>query len=191
VTLRRLLRELHLALGLFGSGFLLVYAVSGLQMSHPRLAPRSDTVLEAEVELAPGADARGAEAELRARHRVRGELAAAEPRDGTLRLRFVRPGTVVEAEVESASGRTRLRTTRGDFSRFLNRLHHAAGLGHTDAATNLWGAAVLVLSVSLLALVASGLFLWWQLPRERRAGAVTLAASLGTTALLIALLRFA
>jgi hypothetical protein len=189
--MRRLLRDLHLALALFASGFLLVYAVSALQMAHPRLAPRGRSTAEAEVTLAAGADARAVEAELRARHGVRGELEAAGAVDGALRLRFVRPGTEVIAEVEPASGRTRLRTTRADFFRYLNRLHHAAGLSHADTATNAWGVAVAVVSASLLALAGSGLYLGWQLRRERRAGAVTLAASLATTLLLMALLRFA
>ena len=46
----------------------------------------------------------------------------------------------------------------------LNRLHRTQGI-----LPALMGAALLVLS-------ASGLYLWWRMPRERRTGALALAA---------------
>lgn len=174
------LRNAHLGAALAAAAFLAAYAASAVQMAYfkARPEPARDSV-EIDVPAAVGDEPRALARWLMAEHGVRGVLAEVEAgRDGELRLRVERPGTLHRVAFDRSTRRARVATQRWNAVWALNRLHHTAGLAHGYRPLDLWGAAVLLASLALLVLAASGVALWFQRHRERRAGVVVFAAGL-------------
>jgi len=186
------LRNTHLWLGLVSVLFLAVYGISSVQMAHNTWFSSRPAVSEGTVFLEPRIEsARVAARELMDRYRLRGELAAVRPGSDRLAFRIVRPGTVCEVEYAVASGEARIRTSRASFLGMLNRIHHLGGLWHDYALLNVWGVAVGLVSAALIALGATGIYLWFKIHSERVIGTTLLVLSLGYSLTLIVLLRTA
>ena len=186
----RLLRNIHLAIGLAAAVPLLAYAVSAAQMAYPdyRLTPtetRETFDLPPGVETTPRPlaqwlmDARG----------LRGDLTAVSTSKGFVSVTIVRPGTSHVARYDDAHRSVTVATTRFGTLGVLNRLHHAAGLSHDYWAIDVWGWLLLCLSVALLIIAVTGVALWFVRHETRRVGAVVLAAGLLWGGFLLLLVR--
>lgn len=188
----RWLLDLHLAVAAFCAPFLLLYAVSAVQMAYPRLTFPEKIERQFETTLAPGtSDPVAVHEALRASHDVRGELKESRSEAGVLHLRVVRPGRRYAIEVEAQSGRVRVREDVSTPAHLLNRLHHASGLSNREPVANAWGAAVVLVSAGLVALVTSGLWMWLERPKERRVGLLVLGASVTFALGLLVAIRLA
>jgi hypothetical protein len=164
-----------------------MYGASSVQMSHNKWFDNKPRVTESEMAV-HGADARAVAAELM-RQGMRGELAAVSARAAGANFRIVRPGTVYE--VAWSNGTAKVRTSEANFIGMLNRIHHVGGIWHEFTLTNLWGFFVGVVSVSLLILGATGIYLWFKIHQERVLGTVLLVLGLGYGLTLIVLMRTA
>ena len=186
------IRTIHLLLGLFSLPFLLMYGISAVQMAHSRwftLKPRVET---RQVQLTPGyTDARTVAHDVMAATGIRGELQDIKQRPDGLRLLLVLPGTVHEINYERAGGMANLKTSVGGFMAMLNRLHHAAGFWHELPLMKAWAAAVGVVSVALLGIGITGLYMWFLRKQERVIGAVLLGLNLAFALTVLTLLRMA
>ena len=60
----------------------------------------------------------------------------------------------------------------------LNALHHVAGFSRGDALEKTWAAFAGLISVGLILLALTGIYLWSKLYKERRVGVILLAVSL-------------
>jgi hypothetical protein len=89
----------------------------------------------------------------------------------------------------AATGDATVRENRAGFMGMLNRLHHVGGVKHGFWLTNLWGAFTGMVSLALFGIGLTGIYLWFKMHRERKIGAVLLAASLGYSVTLMVLLR--
>jgi hypothetical protein len=187
----RAIRNIHLCLGLFSVVFLLMYGISAVQMSHTRWFRTAPVVSQSEVRLAPGQDARAAAFELMATHNVRGELTQVRSHPAGAAFRVTWPGRVHEVVYTQATGIARVRTSTAGFIGMLNRLHHLAGLRHSYGLLNLWGFFVVLISVILIGLGFSGVYLWFKTYDERRVGGLLLAGSLGFGITVLTLMRTA
>jgi hypothetical protein len=187
-----LLRSIHLLVGASSLAFLLVYAVSAVQMAHNSWFRMSPSVHEERIRLAPRiAEARQIARELMDRGVVRGEIqqTAMSPFRSTVRI--VRPGTVHDVSYDATSGIAMVKTSIAGFMGMLNRLHHAAGLYHGYALLNAWGWAVAIVSVALLGLGVTGIWMWWLRRQDRMIGVVLLGANLVFSITVLALIRSA
>lgn len=181
----RWLREIHLVLGVFSFGFLVLYAVSAVQMSHFNVPVRRS---EAKVRLRAGLDdARAVARELK----LRGVVRQIAWEGDVLRLRLEKLGTVHSITYFRERGEAVVRTEDGGLLGVLNRLHHTAGFWHESPALKAWGVFVAIVSAALILLAITGIYLWAKLGNERKAGAVILAAGLASSLTLIALIRAA
>ena len=73
----------------------------------------------------------------------------------------------------------------------LNRLHHWAGFWHEPTSMKAWAIAVAIVSLGLLLVGATGIYMWFTRRPERRIGIVLLAANVAFAVTLLALLRSA
>jgi hypothetical protein len=184
----RLLRNTHLIVGLLVSLFVLMYALSALQMAHRiKLSP---TITEQNVRLPAGMEGRSVALLLMAHHAVDGDLGAIQATKTGFRFSVNRPGSLWNVTYESVSGKTHIHRENRDILGFLNRLHHLNGMSHDTAAMNAWGWALFLVSIALLVLGATGVYMWYRLHSERLIGSMLLAANLTFSLVLIALLRF-
>lgn len=183
----RLIRNTHLVLGLVSVLFILTYAVSAVQMAH-RIRLSAQTV-EEDVALAPGLSPRAFAEALMQQRGYGGELGKPQATPAGFRVSITRPGASVDAVYDSATGRAHLRRQVRSFLGMLNRLHHQNGLHHEDGRLNLWGWALALVSVVLLLIGASGVYLWFRIHAERLTGAILLSANLIVSLALLFILR--
>ena len=186
-------RNIHLALASMSLPFLLMYGLSAVQMSHPAWFRTQPAVHERELLLPPGEiDARAIARRVMERERsVRGEVNSIQPNATGVALRIVIPGTVHEVRYDRESGATRLKTSTAGTIGMLNRLHHAAGLWHEPVSMKFWGAAVAIVSVVLLLIGATGIYMWFTGRAERRVGLVLVGANVLVAVVMLTLMRFA
>ena len=181
------IRNIHLILGLSSLLFVLMYSVSAAQMAHRvRIAPR---IADEDVSLPPGLAARAVAATLMAQRGYGGEIMSTQMAPAGFRVTIARPGTLYAVTYDRATGQTHIRRDVRSFLGMLNRLHHQNGLHHEDGVLNAWGWALALVSVALLAIGASGVYMWFKLHAERKIGAVLLAANLVISIGLLAALR--
>lgn len=172
-------RNIHLLLASFSLPFLLMYAVSAVQMSHNTWFTMKPAVTEHEVSLTPGlTDARAVAREIMDRDsRVKGELTNIREASTGVALRLVVPGTVHDVQYERSTGRVRIKTSVAGFMGMLNRLHHAAGVRHELSSMNLWGVVVAIVSATLLLIGATGMYMWFTRRPERAIGLLLLGVN--------------
>jgi hypothetical protein len=189
----RTLRNTHLLLGLFGLAPLVMYSISALQMAHdtwfPSLRPAvTQRALKLDREIG---SARTLATLLMREHGMRGELRNARETSTGYELEIARPGTHFTVAYDRATGEARVKTARGTTLGLLNRLHHLAGFWHGDLALNAWGALVAFISVALIVLGLTGIYLWFTIHSERLAGGILLAATLAFSLTLLVAIRMA
>jgi hypothetical protein len=175
------IRNVHLLMALIALPMLLMYGVSAVQMAHHDWFPMKPQVSEAVVQLALGAQSpREVARELMVREGWRGEIDQVQVKEAgaTLSGRVVRPGCVQEFSYEASSGATKVTTRQLTWLGFLNRLHHAAGVWPEWRPLLAWTGLVVLASVALLGVGATGIYLWWQRRQERRWGLVLLSVNL-------------
>ena len=190
--MHRLLRNTHLLVGLFTCATVLMYGVSSAQMVHREWLPWKWAASELTVTLAKGlADGRAVARALGENHGVWGDLVQNSRTEGEIQVRINRPGTVTEAVYATQSGETRLKVDRARYSGMLVALHHARGWTHESAVMNLWGVLVGLVSIGLMVLGGTGVYLWFKIHSERVVGGLLLAVSLAFSVSLIVLIRAA
>jgi hypothetical protein len=188
----KFIRNTHLLIGLFSFLFLLMYGVSAVQMAHNRWFSNKPTVTEAEYKLDAGsADARMVARQLMDREGLKGELSQVRKAGDSLAFRIVRPGTVYEVAYAPESGSAKVKTNTANFMGMLNRIHHIGGLWHDFTLTNVWTVFVGLVSLGVILLALTGLYLWFKIHTERLVGGILLAVSLGFSLTLMVLIRTA
>lgn len=185
------IRTVHLAVASLALPFVLLYAVSAVQMSHDTWFDVSPSVSERALPLTPGlADARAVARDVMERlPGARGELQSIQATPAGTNLRIVLPGTSYEVRYTQATGAATLKIRTAGVMAMLNRLHHAAGLGRGTTPLNAWGWTVVAFSLALLVVGASGIWMWFLRRSERAIGIVLLVANLGFSLTLIVLIR--
>jgi hypothetical protein len=183
----RLLRNIHLILGMSAALFVLLYAFSAAQMAHRiRLTPR---FTEEDVSLPPGLAARPLAVLLHAQRGYGGELGNPQMTPKGFRVTLSRPGTNYAVTYDRSTGQAHIRRESRSFMGELNRLHHQNGLRHSDGALNAWGWALALVSVVLLAIGATGVWMWFHIHSERAMGTLLLSFNLVVSLGLLAMLR--
>jgi hypothetical protein len=185
------LRNTHLYLGLFCCLFVLMYGVSSVQMSHNTWFNLRPSVAVSTYTLATGIDDARAVARELNRHDVRGEVTLVRSSPAGAAFSMQRPGTVYQVEYTAANGETKVRDNHAGFMGMMNRLHHVAGVKHEYWLINAWGWLVGIVSLGLMVLGATGIYLWFKLYKERLVGGILLALGLVYSVSLLIMLRTA
>ncbi len=187
----RWLRNIHLVIGLFSLLFLGTYSLSALQMAHPSWFSLQPEVKETQFTINPEASysPRVIARILMDDFGIRGGLDQVKEMPGRYELRISRLGTECEVSYSEKTGETTVRTFRSNFIGMLNSLHHSAGFLRTDVLRRAWAALVGVVSLGLILLALTGIYLWLKLFNERAVGVILLGISLGYSLTLAIWLR--
>ena len=161
--MQRLMRNVHLALGLLFVGMALVFALSSLVIVYrPWLGPAArPSEVTIPLSAAAAASPRAAALELMTDHGFRGDLRQIQERNGTVTFSIVRPGESAAVTYTPASGAAVVKVTRQGALETMVQLHTNHGFWHDYLPSNLWAALSLLGSVGLLLLGVTGIYLWF------------------------------
>lgn len=178
-------RKLHNYLGLYLLFFIWLFSVSGLVLNHSRWSvaqfwkARQESTTHRAIQV-PGASGDIAIATgLMEQLSIAGEIG--EIRRSATGERFdfqvVKPGHVYRVETRFDSAQARVTDIRVNAWGVLDALHHFTGVKMDDPAikrdwwlTRVWSFAMDALSVGVMILVVSGLYLSYRLVEKRRLG---------------------
>jgi hypothetical protein len=151
------LRAVHLGTALFSLVFLLAYGIGAVEFAHRKWMARPEESTVETRRFAPGVT----DARILARE-WRGELAAIENSAGALKFRVTTSlGRTFEVNYSIATGETTVKTTTVSFVRMLAWMHVSRGY---------WAYAAVLVSLGLLTLGATGIYLWFQNHKEQWIG---------------------
>jgi len=176
----RLMRNVHLILGLLFFSYAMLFAASSLVIIYrPWLKPtRSEH--EQTVRMAAGRaqSPREVALELIQNHGLQGDLRDIKQDGNAIRFVIARPGMRSEVKYSAATGEAKVRTRREGFLETLVQLHTNHGFWHEFMPANAWSLLSLLGSVGLLLLGATGIYLWFCHYEEIVIGLVILAVGL-------------
>lgn len=166
--MQRLMRNVHLALGLLFVLIALVFAVSSLVIIYrPWLAPAAQpSELTIALSAAAAASPRATALELMKEHGFRGDLRQIQQRNGTFTFQIVRPGEAAAVTYTPSSGTAVVKVTRQGALETMVQLHTNHGFWHDYLPSNLWAALGFLGSVGLLLLGLTGIYLWFARYRD-------------------------
>jgi hypothetical protein len=183
----RLLRHVHLILGLLLFWMVMMYGVSAVQMAHGiRIVP---VVTESDVMATPELDARPLAIELMAKMAISGEMGDVTPVSGGYRFPLRRAGGAAQITYDRTTGKTHVVASETGFWGTMNRLHHFHGLHNQTGVRNVWGWTVLFASLGLFALGGTGIYLWFRLSKKHALGLALLGVNLVVSVVLLIALR--
>jgi hypothetical protein len=187
-------RDAHLLCGIFLSPFIVLFAASTLWMNHPPTAgPEAARSLRHQpVRIPAGAGTLEQARDILNQLGVTGEIDHVRHLPGEQRLAIpvTKPGELIRVDVNLASGLASVEVQPQGLGSTLAYLHKMPGPHNANIRGNwiftTWWAVFADATVGLLVLVtASGIYLWWVVRKERKAGWGLLAA--GALCLLLAL----
>lgn len=176
----RLMRNVHLWLGLASVLMALMFALSSLfvvfRQSFDSKPQESQRTVQVSPELAstPRALAR----ELILNHGLKGELAAVNEDAEGMTFRIHRPGTEHSIDYSKATGAVTISDKQWALGQTLLQVHVMHGFWHEWVPGWIWALLGFLTSVALLLLGASGIYLWFAHHKERVIGGVLLAVGL-------------
>jgi hypothetical protein len=176
----RLMRNVHLILGLVFFFYAMLFALSSLVIIYRPWLKLTREAQERTVHVAAESiqTPRALALELMQRHGLKGELRNTKQEGGEMRFSIVRPGTQSDVTYSGSSGEARIKTRREGFLETLVHLHTNHGFWHDFLPSNAWSLLSLLGSVGLFLLGATGIYLWFCHHQERLIGAVILALGL-------------
>ena len=183
-------RLLHTYIGLYLLLFIWLFAFTGLLLNHPQWefsqfwADREQSSLQQEfVPFDQGNDQERA-LNLMRQLDITGEIDHIElsPEDQRFAVRVVRPGEIIDVDADLSAGRATVDRIQVNAWGVMHMLHSFTGVRTNDPAktrdwamTKLWSLFMDGVSFGLIAMVMSGLWMWYQRRRNRRLGLLCLA----------------
>jgi hypothetical protein len=179
----KLLRRIHMYLGLFLAPWMLMYALSTMAMNHREwFRPAGGTpawVKESEQRydgvFAEGAEPRAMARQLLLSLGLDGAHGASRRPDGTLVVNRFDLRTPRRITWRPADGNVLIERQEFRANAFLERFHRRRGYAQEYAADDLWAFSVDLVIATMLFWIASGLWLWWGIRPTRQLGALSLA----------------
>lgn len=188
----RLMRNFHLIVGLVFALALGVYLLSSVRLAHRTWFSSSPTVTEAAYPVDPtqAGTPRELGHYLITEQGLRGEIARIQTSDdGSFQFVIRRLGTNYQVQYTPGAREAQVRTNRLAFIGMLMSMHFSYGFWHEDAMINVWGGVLLLTSIALFAMGATGIYLWFKTQEERVVGFVLLAGGLAFAITLMVIVR--
>ena len=177
----QLIRNIHLTLGLAFALALGIYLLSSVRLAHRSWFKPQPTVSEKSVTVDPrqSETPRSLGMHLIEEHGLRGEVVRVRTSDdGSFTLTIRRLGTAYQVQYQPGAREAHIKTTKLAFIGMLQSMHFSHGFWHEMELINVWSVVLLLTSIALLAIGASGIYLWFKTYDERRVGSVLLTSAL-------------
>lgn len=186
---RILNRKIHVYFGLYFLLFIWLFAFSGLVLNHhwefTQFYQREEKQLSSHAITVPVApDDKAVARAIAAQLDLRGEVnvsARSEQTPDLLKFQVARAGTAYQVNADLGKSSAEVEKRGPGAWRLLHTLHTFTGVSIRDetrqrnwAPTWLWVLAMDALAIGLLAMVATGIYLWWQLRARRVIGLAVL-----------------
>jgi hypothetical protein len=189
----RLMRNVHLILGLLFFFYAMLFALSSLTIIYrPMLKLRRDSeerTLQVATEKA--ITPRALALELMQHHEMKGDLRDIKQDGEAIRFVIARPGTQSDVTYWPSTAEAKIKTHREGFLETLVHLHTNHGLWHDFLPANAWSLLSLLGSAGLLLLGVTGIYLWFCHKEERVIGFVILTVGLTYSLTMLVLSRTA
>lgn len=194
-------RKLHNYLGLALLAFLWLFAVSGLVLNHSSWKSaqfwkeRRESTAMRSIHVPVGAADVAMAADVMRQLSIVGEIMETKRSPDGARFEFqvVKPGRVARVEAQLDSAHALVTNIQLNAWGVVDALHKFTGVRMDDPGrsrdwifTRLWSGAMDVLSIGMIVLVVSGIYLWYRGDRaRRRLGLLALIAGLASCAFFV------
>ncbi len=177
----QLMRNVHLILGLVFVIAISIYTVSSVRLAHRSWFTNSPTITEQTYSVDPtqANTPRELGLYLIQEHGIHAEIFRIQPpKENQFQFRMRRIGTNFVVSYTCGATEAKVRTTQTNFMGMLTSMHFAYGLWHDDQSINVWGIVLLLTSIALFLIGATGIYLWFKTYEERVIGSILLAIGL-------------
>ena len=186
--------RLHYYLGLYFLFFVWLFAVTGFLLNHStwgmaemqggRTTTKSEHAVTVPDTGSPLGDAQALMGQLGLAGEIQWVAAGAEA--GRFVFRVARPGQQVEVRVDLKTSRATLERTAGNALGVTRALHVFTGVRMNDPrntrdwlVTKLWAFSMDAVALGLIAMVVTGLLVWWRATPQRLPGLLALGLGVG------------
>lgn len=200
-TVSRTLRRGHLYLGLLLMPWFLMYAFSALPFSHRDFfsarfdpggdpwIPRFDTVSSEPVpDLEDKVGMREWAARVLDEHRMSGSFGTYSTGDGKINIFVSTFWSASRITYDPVSRRLIGEDRRFRWDQFFTRMHAKGGYQQENWLVDFWAIFVDLVALSMMAWVATGIYLWWKLRPSRQLGLWSLGGGVTVFVIFIACL---
>ncbi len=183
-------RKLHNYFGLYMLLFLWLFGVSGLLLNNPKWIPHKPvrTTTEHTVQVPSQTDYQARAENLATQLGLEGEIAVRrQAKKGHFTFLMMRGGTVKGVSVNLQSGATEISTRKMEPDAIVGLLHTFTGIrGMLQEAnsvrdwfmTKIWSFSIDAISIGLLFLAASSLYMWYDIKPKRIGGLIAFGLGL-------------
>jgi hypothetical protein len=201
-SVARWTRRLHYYAGLYLLALVWLFSLSGLLLNHqwafadfwPR---RKETTFERSIQPLRGARDVDRAADLVRQLEVSGEIGAITTRaPDTFEVQVARPGTTFQIKADVTRQTASVQRTDVNHWGMFRTLHTFSGMPRTASnaerdwlPTKVWSFLMDAVSVGLIFLVLSSLYMWWGLRTKRALGMIALALGILSCGLFVVGLR--
>lgn len=198
--IRIVTRKLHNYLGLYLLLFVWLFSVSGLVLNHSKWSvaqfwkERQETVSQSSFRVSHGTGDIATATDLTRQFGIIGEVGETKrsPDGSHFDFQVVRPGRVFRVQARLDSARATITEIKLNAWGVVDALHKFTGVKMDEPAitrdwilTRIWSLAMDALALGLMALVLSGLYLWYRLPGRRRPGLIALILGIACCAFFV------
>lgn len=189
----KLVRRVHLYLGLFLTPWIAMYALSTIAMNHRDSFGKEPPVFAVEAErrfegALPESDPRASARVLLASLSLDGAHTVRKAPDGTLTIQRLDPVTPRRVTYRPETKALRIERQVFRTNQFLERMHRKRGYAQDYLADDLWAATVDLTIAAIVLWGLTGLWMWWELKAARALGAICAAAGIGLFAFYLSVL---
>ncbi len=194
-------RKLHTYLGLFFLFFIWLFSLSGVVLNHPKWrissfwGDRKETSFEAPVVLPMAQDDLTSAKIIMEQLRIRGEISNLSRHGDSKVMTFqvVKPGDIYQVKTDFVSLRAQVKHIQVNGWGILSMLHSFTGVRRSDPsqhrnwwATRIWRFLMDALSISLVIMVLTGIYMWYCRGHGRVLGSVLLISGILVVAAILA-----
>lgn len=188
----KIIQNLHIALGLITTPFLLIFAISSLFIAHNFLNFSSSEKEIEQIKLNTTLTDPSELASLLSKdHEISGQLVnQSVTESGNIKLSIYRPGKLSNIVIDTNTNIAIVEhETQGLFG-FTIPLHEISGPISHSLEEKYWDIAVLIFSVLLICVLITGLLLWLYRSKNKTNGLIFLGISVTYSVCVLCVLRF-